>query len=1133
MGFDIECIPNIQSLAGEYFCPVCRLLVYPNEALQSMCTHLYCKPCLTYIASTSMACPYDGYLVTQADAKPLMETNKVLADTIGKTKVHCLYQKSGCTWLGTLSESSSHCLGCAFGNSLVVCNRCGVQIVHHQVLEHAQVCPGTQQVRVQESQGSQPIACSGMAAGEGQAQASTQAGTAMTTSQATPVPNPQGQAVRTPTPEQWYQQQQYQQYYQGYSGYLPYQQQAFAPNLQQPLQSQAQPTLITGQHQAPHVRQPIKSEPLSQNQVQLQTQLQAQCSVQPQSHVVSQAAPASQSMNLTVAAPLSQTYPSVPQFPSQTLPALHGQPQSHSQTQSIPQVYSGQPQLQHAPAPQYQQFPGQNQSQIHMQHHVPPSQTNTVQNIPPSRPAGQARALQPPAHFNGHLNHLQPHFNQQNHVGLQSNRPVHYQVENQPTLRPTQMQNLFPRQMSHQRSPQSHFPMQKQQPPVHQQVGPSVPQGQVMHPAQQPLSQQPTMGQSSGVVHNQMHQQSVFTHPPVASQSHLRPQGTLQGLQKYQQATELHQPSMQKHGFEPQMSLHSGSALPERSGQPAPGQPALMQGITQGTENQLPLAPKKQDGVTSSPTVGKQGDERVEDDREAESTLNVNPSAENKVKCTEEEDTTKFDTEHKGNGTEEPVESDRGSSAAVENREVKSELEGKQMIKEKDVNGPRNAGKGSVIEGIAAEAAKAGENIEKVEKNRDLPQMQVSLGIKSGNNQPPVTHELINSKQRPGALSGQKSAGVPQHMSAPRYPPLVRPHGPKILSGTRTDFSVAQSFQGRVPPYGRGHHRPEGPYDEVHLPPANASQVSPSARNSFALGLRDGRFKPLPSDRLNPVSLEPPGHRLLDEGFKHTPGPSHLDSDSFPRSGACSWKPFNREFGTSALWPQEKYKIDFDSGPTSRFFQPFNDLGENQLGHRYIGGGGQLSMNDTAGRDRFDLPSHLARREFEACGNFRIDEQLRHHVVMKHDVLPSHIRGDDQFGPHGFLGISRLEKQVGLNGIPRRPGDPGFRSRYSLQGFPDDSGSIPFKGVVEPFENSRKRKLGTAAWCRICKVDCETIEGLDFHSQTKEHQKKSMDMVLIIKQNAKKCKLAYADGSQNNTKKADSEGHDSKKKGIA
>lgn len=69
MGFDNECIANIQSLPGEYFCPVCRTLIYPTEALQTQCTHLYCKPCLAHTAATTQACPYDGYLVTEADSK--------------------------------------------------------------------------------------------------------------------------------------------------------------------------------------------------------------------------------------------------------------------------------------------------------------------------------------------------------------------------------------------------------------------------------------------------------------------------------------------------------------------------------------------------------------------------------------------------------------------------------------------------------------------------------------------------------------------------------------------------------------------------------------------------------------------------------------------------------------------------------------------------------------------------------------------------------------------------------------------------------------------------------------------------------------------------------------------------------
>ncbi|OMO90566.1 TRAF-like protein [Corchorus olitorius] len=174
MGFDNECIPNIQSLPGEYFCPVCRLLVYPNEALQSQCTHLYCKPCLSYVVSTTRACPYDGYLVTEADSKPLLESNKMLAESIGKITVHCLYHRSGCTWKGPLSECTAHCSGCAFGNSPVVCNRCGIQIVHRQVQEHAQNCPSVQP-QSQQAEGGQETAATGPTATADQTQLASQA----------------------------------------------------------------------------------------------------------------------------------------------------------------------------------------------------------------------------------------------------------------------------------------------------------------------------------------------------------------------------------------------------------------------------------------------------------------------------------------------------------------------------------------------------------------------------------------------------------------------------------------------------------------------------------------------------------------------------------------------------------------------------------------------------------------------------------------------------------------------------------------------------------------------------------------------------------------------------------------------
>ncbi|KAI4364312.1 hypothetical protein MLD38_020422 [Melastoma candidum] len=106
--------------------------------------HLFCRPCLAYIASHTHACPCDGHVVTVENSKLLMESNKELAATIGKIFVHCLYHRSGCTWQGPLSECSNHCSGCTVGNSLVFCNLCGSQVLHRLSQEHRQNCPNLQ-----------------------------------------------------------------------------------------------------------------------------------------------------------------------------------------------------------------------------------------------------------------------------------------------------------------------------------------------------------------------------------------------------------------------------------------------------------------------------------------------------------------------------------------------------------------------------------------------------------------------------------------------------------------------------------------------------------------------------------------------------------------------------------------------------------------------------------------------------------------------------------------------------------------------------------------------------------------------------------------------------------------------------
>ncbi|KAK9755685.1 hypothetical protein RND81_01G043400 [Saponaria officinalis] len=579
MGFDNDCILNIQSLAGEYFCAVCRTLVYPNEAIQAPCTHLYCKPCLTYVVSTTHACPYDGYRVTEADSKPLLESNKTLADTIGKIQVHCLYYRTGCTWQGSLSDSTAHGPTCTFGESAVLCNKCGIQLKHRQVQEHAQNCSGVQS-QVQQSGGVQDSTSIGATSAPDQTQTAVQAGgsssqaqtsqasTLLVASQnanqtANPAVPPQAAQAATLTPEQLYQQQQYQQqyqqYYQQYPGYDPYQQNyqyyyqypQAAQQYQQP-QTQAYPQAY-GQPQAQ-----AQTQTQGYGQAQTQPIVQAQQQVQPQ--VPSQGAqPPLQSQGQPAVnaqpqvASVGQAQPQM-QGPSQAPPshAPYNQAQPYNQSQAAPpqqlqgpQYPQTHSQMQH---PHAQPYP-QSQAQQHYTHPQPQLQSQPHSQAavhPPQQPFPQSAQLPTTNPVMGYQSYPQP---PQIHPQAQAGagQPVHVAGAQYPS----QMQGQFPSQTAQNRPPQpyTNVPNQQQpetlsaqgQPPS----GPSAQQLPVYPHAQQsgyPIQQRPTVQAAPQQYGQQYGQQQSFPgqgpymqHQPAQLNAQGPPQMPPQPQQNYVQ----------------------------------------------------------------------------------------------------------------------------------------------------------------------------------------------------------------------------------------------------------------------------------------------------------------------------------------------------------------------------------------------------------------------------------------------------------------------------------------------------------------------------------------------------------------------------------------------------------------------
>lgn len=266
-------------------------------------------------------------------------------------------------------------------------------------------------------------------------------------------------------------------------------------------------------------------------------------------------------------------------------------------------------------------------------------------------------------------------------------------------------------------------------------------------------------------------------------------------------------------------------------------------------------------------------------------------------------------------------------------------------------------------------------------------------------------------------------------------------------------------------------------------------------------------------------------------------GRHHMDGLN-PRSPTREFSGIpHRGFGGLSGVPGRQSDLDDIDGRESRRF-----------------GEGSKTFNLPSDESRFPvLPSHLRRGELEGPGELVMADPIAsrpapHHLrggdLIGQDILPSHLQRGEHFGSRNipgqlrfgepvfdaFLGHPRMGELSGPGNFPSRLsagesfggsnksghpriGEPGFRSTYSLHGYPNDHGFRP-PGDMESFDNSRKRKPLSMSWCRICNIDCETVDGLDMHSQTREHQQMAMDIVLSIKQqNAKKQKLTSKDHS--------------------
>ncbi|KAG2607215.1 AT-rich interactive domain-containing protein 1A-like [Panicum virgatum] len=1118
MGFDNECISNIQSLPGEYFCPVCRTLIYPNEAVQTQCTHLYCKPCLSYVVATTKACPYDGYLVTEADSKPLMESNKTLAETIGKVTVHCLYHKSGCQWYGTLSACVTHGTTCAYGNSPVICNRCGTQIVHRQVQEHAQLCHGLQS-QTQQADGTQaqPVAATQAVTQDPSPAAATattlpfsSTATAATDSaSATGGAAAPGSASQTPTAQQSYQQQQlqYSQYYQQqHPGSNPYMQQyqqygqyqqVYQQYPQPPLQALSQNMMHGSAQLASYVQPQVQS---TQSQYVMPSQPQSQAQLQPstghpqlQQHPV-QSQPQSQAHLPHLQVPAGQSQPHQPIQPALQVPQL--QPQSQVALQvSAPQV---QPAA-HTPAPTpvgNQQF----------------ANTSTQAMTPHVQPHVQAQPPQQQQH--AHLHALPPQQNLQPQMQLNSQAQletpqVSQQSYPQPQAYAQQTHHMHPQNASYPQQQMPHGTLLQQTVHASHQQAPISQHPALMRP---PLpGQQPGMLPPQGVQHATQNQQHVGYYaqwPPMysnipsqAPQQGLSPHSSVssQSVQPYQQGMPLSQQQVHSQPGQPYTQQH----VPGNTGhhvQTSAGRPASHLAPPQQFQHQQPTTHR-----TESPAAGKPIGQGSLD-------LETHASKSGKSENTSNAVDNTAVSENKNNGAE----------SAVMRPTMTQSFGDENMNKHNSFGGVRKDVGQTGIASHGVDGSIGRDGISDRACNFHGPVTQGGKDHKtedaSTNHGKGGSFKQISQKNA-GPLGSYVSPGMgpqhpsgpdrmlPQHMMPPGHkhgfsenirPPLQQPYGlfhsgmtPRPSGENQIQMPMSQSggIDGMIRPHMvgslAGHH-------DAMLPPFVENLGHPPV---------SGRHEELfntSGEHLRSRAAYPGRHDNMEDGLKQFPGPAHLDGQGLQSGSRAFERGLDRPDGFLDSLPGRPPFPNQRSPFPVGLHEDFSRKPNATVGHPAPGA--EFDHHRTDGMPIFRNPGALQGMSGGPHGP-RKDQ-------FGSGTLPGNLQhsfGGPEFPPTRF------------NHGHMHPGDPNLVADYGHHGFPTESAHF---GLAGPFIN---RNVG---WCRICMFNCGSAENLDLHVQTMEHQQCAMDIVLKMKQDvAKRQKLNYGGAKSFHNKKVAGKGH--------
>ena len=99
----------------DYFCPICRVFLNPDDSMQTSCLHIFCQSCLIQLRQNSLSscrCPICRSITSETGQKPLKDINLFAYNALSSVKIKC--KNTECDKIFPLNEFDGHLKTCEY-----------------------------------------------------------------------------------------------------------------------------------------------------------------------------------------------------------------------------------------------------------------------------------------------------------------------------------------------------------------------------------------------------------------------------------------------------------------------------------------------------------------------------------------------------------------------------------------------------------------------------------------------------------------------------------------------------------------------------------------------------------------------------------------------------------------------------------------------------------------------------------------------------------------------------------------------------------------------------------------------------------------------------------------------------------